>query len=120
MEYAIIKTGGKQYKVSSGSTIVVEKLAEDKSVVFADVLLHAVDGKVSVGAPYVAGVSVHGSVVENVKGPKIRVVKYKSKSRYSRFTGHRQKLTNVHIDRKPVFCPCFIERGFFVVRIKIS
>lgn len=99
MKYAVIKTGGKQYKVSEGQVIEVEKLDSDgKSFVFNEVLL-VVDGdKVELGMPTVAGMQVFADVVEEVKGEKIEVFKYKSKSRYRKHTGHRQKYTQLKIN----------------------
>lgn len=99
MKYAVIKTGGKQYKVAPGQVLEVEKLESDgESVVFSEVLL-VVDGdKVEVGMPTVEGINVFASVVSEVKGEKIEVFKYKSKSRYRKHTGHRQKYTQVKID----------------------
>lgn len=98
MKYAVIKTGGKQYKVTEGTVLEVEKLESDgKTFVFEDVLL-VVDGdKVEIGAPTVAGMKVYADVVAEVKGDKIEVFKYKSKSRYRKHTGHRQKYTQVKI-----------------------
>lgn len=98
MKYAVIKTGGKQYKVTEGTVLEVEKLESDgKTFVFEDVLL-VVDGdKVEIGAPTVEGIKVYADVVAEVKGDKIEVFKYKSKSRYRKHTGHRQKYTQVKI-----------------------
>lgn len=98
MKYAVIKNGGHQYKVEEGQVIQVEKLDSDgTSYVFDEVLL-VVDGdKVEVGLPTVAGMKVHADVVSEVKGEKIEVFKYKSKSRYRKHTGHRQKYTQVKI-----------------------
>lgn len=97
--YAIIVTGGKQVKVSVGDTIYVEKLSanEGETVVFDKVLL--VGGESSkVGAPYVEGVSVKGTVTKNGKSPKVVVFKYKAKANYRRTQGHRQPYTRVTID----------------------
>lgn len=97
MQYAVIATGGKQYKVVVGQTLVVEKLAGDKEVVFDQVLL-VVDGdKVEVGTPTVTGVKVYADYLGDVKADKIEVFKYKSKSRYRKHTGHRQGLAQVKI-----------------------
>ena len=97
MKYAIIKTGGKQYKVSVGSTLSVELLGDAKTFVFEEVLL-VVDGdKVEVGTPVVAGTKVFADVIGEVKAEKIEVFKYKSKSRYRKHTGHRQHLSQVKI-----------------------
>lgn len=99
MKYAVIKTGGKQYKVTEGQVIEVEKLESDgTSFVFDEVLL-VVDGdKVEIGAPTIAGMKVYADVVAEVKGEKIEVFKYKSKSRYRKHTGHRQKYTQLKIN----------------------
>ncbi len=97
MQYAVIATGGKQYQVSVGSVLNVEKVIADKEVVFDQVLL-VVDGdKVDLGTPTVAGVQVYAEKIADVKGEKIEVFKYKSKSRYRRHTGHRQSYTQVKI-----------------------
>ena len=98
MKYAIIKNGGHQYKVTEGQTIEVEKLESDgTSYVFEEVLL-VVDGdNVAVGAPTVEGMKVYADIVAEVKGDKIEVFKYKSKSRYRKHTGHRQKYTQVKV-----------------------
>ena len=98
MKYAVIKTGGKQYKVTEGQVIEVELLDTDgKSFVFEEVLL-VVDGdKIELGMPTVSGMKVYADVVEVVKGDKIEVFKYKSKSRYRKHTGHRQKYTQLKV-----------------------
>jgi len=98
MKYAVIKTGGKQYKVTEGQVIEVELLDTDgKSFVFEEILL-VVDGdKIELGMPTVPGMKVFADVVEVVKGDKIEVFKYKSKSRYRKHTGHRQKYTQLKV-----------------------
>ena len=96
--YAVIKTGGKQYRVSEGEEIFVEKLeVEDgKDVTFNEVLM--VNGKV--GTPYLDGASVTGTVLKHGKGKKIRIFKYKNKSRSNRKTqGHRQPYTKIKITK---------------------
>lgn len=99
--YAIIKTGGKQYKVSEGSEIIVEKLeAEEGSTVDFDEVLAVVDGEnVKIGQPLISGAKVTGSVVKNGKGPKIRIFKYKHKTNYRRRQGHRQPFTKIKIEK---------------------
>lgn len=99
MKYAVIQTGGKQYKVFEGDTIEVERLTANpaSSMVFSDVLLAVTDGEVKIGTPYIAGMTVSADVLGNTKGEKIRVAKFKAKSRYRRTTGHRQALTQVKI-----------------------
>ena len=99
--YAIIKTGGKQYKVSEGDSIYIEKLdaAEGDSVTFEEVL-SVVDGDtVKIGAPLVEGAKVTAKVEKNGKDKKIRVFKYKAKSNYRRRMGHRQPFTKVVIEK---------------------
>ena len=99
--YAIIKTGGKQYKVAEGDLIVVEKLNVDEgATVTFDEVLTVVDGEdVKIGRPIVKGAKVTGTVEKNGKGPKIHVFKYKSKNNYRRRSGHRQPYTKVKIDK---------------------
>ena len=93
--YAVIETGGKQYKVEQGSVIYVEKLAVEagNEVTFEKVLL--VDGKV--GTPYVKGATVTGNVVKHGKNKKITVFTYKAKKSEKRKLGHRQQFTKVEI-----------------------
>ena len=98
--YAIIKTGGKQYRVAEGDVITIEKLeaAANESVTFEEVLTVVNDGDVKVGAPLVNGAKVTGTVLEHGKGKKILVFKYKAKSNYRRRQGHRQPFTKVRIE----------------------
>ena len=99
MKYAVIKTGGKQYKVTEGTILEVEKLDSDGKIYVFDEVLLIVDGdNVQVGAPTVEGIKVYADVIAEVKGEKIEVFKYKSKSRYRKHTGHRQKYTRVKIN----------------------
>jgi large subunit ribosomal protein L21 len=97
--YAIIETGGKQYRVSVGDTLAVEKLPYEPGadVTFDRVLMIGGDGSARVGTPLLAGATVTGQVAEQYRGPKIVVFKYKPKKRYRRRTGHRQSLTRVAI-----------------------
>ena len=98
--YAIIATGGKQYRVSEGDVIYIEKIDADvDSTVSFDVLLVGNDGDVKVGTPVVEGVKVEGKVVGQVRGDKIIVFKYKSKKNYRREQGHRQPYTKVEITK---------------------
>ena len=98
--YAIIATGGKQYKVSEGDIINVEKLGVEagEKVTFDQVLLVSGDD-VKVGAPTVNGASVEADVINNIKGKKVIVYKYKRKSGYHKKQGHRQQLTAVKITK---------------------
>lgn len=96
--YAIVKTGGKQYKVAVGDVVEVEKLegAPGTAVAFPAILL--VDGaSVTLDAAALAKVSVTGEVVAQVKGPKIKIHKFKNKTGYHKRQGHRQKLTTVKV-----------------------
>ena len=98
--YAIIATGGKQYRVSEGDVIYIEKIdAQVDSTVSFDVLLVGNDGDVKVGMPIVEGVKAEGKVVGQVRGEKIVVFKYKSKKNYRRKQGHRQPYTKVEITK---------------------
>ena len=98
--YAIIATGGKQYRVSEGDVIYIEKIdAQVDSTVSFDVLLVGNDGDVKIGTPVVEGVKVEGKVVGKIRGEKIVVYKYKSKKNYRRKQGHRQPYTKVEITK---------------------
>lgn len=101
---AVIKTGGKQYVIREKQKLMIEKLPETArksgKVVFSDVFLVADDaGAAKVGTPTVAKAEVHASVVRDGKGEKVRVVKYKNKTRYKRVNGHRQPFTEVLIEK---------------------
>ena len=97
--YAIIQSGGKQYRVHSGDTVRVESLpyGEGDTINMEDVLLVSKDGSVTVGTPNVSGANVTAEVVGNGKHEKIVVFKYKSKTRYRRKNGHRQTYTDLKI-----------------------
>ena len=97
--YAIIETGGKQYKVNEGDIIFVEKLDvnEGDTVTFDRVKAISMGDDFKVGAPTVEGASVKGVVVKNGKGKKIYVMKYKSKKNEKKKMGHRQPYTKVEI-----------------------
>ena len=98
--YAIIATGGKQYKVSEGDVIRVEKLnAEAGSTYTFDQVLAVSGDEVKVGDPLVAGASVEASVIGDGKAKKITVYKYKRKTGYHKKNGHRQLFTRVKIDK---------------------
>lgn len=98
--FAVIETGGKQYRVEQGSVIRIEKIdvPEGDSVVFDKVLLAGDEGKVLAG-PEAGKVKVEGTVVRHGKGKKIIVFKYKPKKGYHRKRGHRQLFTEVRVDR---------------------
>ncbi|MBR3035218.1 MAG: 50S ribosomal protein L21 [Firmicutes bacterium] len=98
--YAVVMTGGKQYRVSAGDKIRVEKLnAEAGSTVSLDkVLVIGGEGETMVGAPYVAGACVEAEVVENGKADKVIIFKYKAKKDYRKKQGHRQPYTELKIN----------------------
>lgn len=98
--YAIIATGGKQYKVSEGDVIRVEKLGKEagESVTFDNVLV-VNNGELTVGSPIVEGASVSASVVKEGKAKKVIVYRYKRKTGYHKKNGHRQAFTEVKIDK---------------------
>ena len=97
--YAIIETGGKQYRVAVGDRLSIEKLPSDagSDFTFDRVLMIGGGGAATVGTPLVAGATVSATIEEQYRGPKIVVFKYKPKKRYRRRTGHRQSLTRVAI-----------------------
>ena len=96
--YAIISAGNKQYRVSVGDTIYIDKVnQEDGSAISFDVLMVENNGEIKVGNPTVEGAKVEGKVVAQVKGEKIMIYKYKSKKNYHRRQGHRQPYTKVEI-----------------------
>ena len=98
---AIIKTGGKQYIVSPGDKIKIEKLDIEKgnSVKFSEVLLYEKDNEVIIGTPLVEGAKVLGKVLQHGKADKVVVFKYKPKTRYRKKKGHRQPFTCVEITK---------------------
>ena len=97
--YAIIETGGKQYKVAEGDIIKVEKLGAEagQEYTFDKVLVLAKDGDVKVGAPYVEGAAVTASVIGDGKAKKVVVYKYKPKKGFHKKNGHRQPFTKLQI-----------------------
>ncbi len=99
--YAIIVTGGKQYKVQEGDVIYIEKLEveAESEVKFTNVLAVADGDNFTVGSPMVEGAVVTGKVIKNGKGKKINVIKFKAKKNYRRTQGHRQPYTKVQIEK---------------------
>ena len=99
--YAVIETGGKQYQVSEGDVIFIEKLCAEPSseVTFDKVVAVNTDKGLSVGAPYVEGAAVTASVLKNGKSKKITVFTYKPKKSEKRKMGHRQPYTQVKIEK---------------------
>ena len=96
-DYAIVKTGGKQYRVRPGDTLEVEKLegAVGDKVTIGEVLLTSLDGKVAVGTPTVPNATIVAEISGQGKGEKLIVFKFKAKTRYRRKRGHRQQLTTL-------------------------
>lgn len=99
--YAIIETGGKQYKVQEGDVVFVEKLAADEgsAVTFDKVLAVSKEGAVDFGSPLVSGVSVSGKILSHGKDKKVIIFKYKPKKGYRKKQGHRQPYTKVQIEK---------------------
>ena len=98
--YAVIVSGGKQYKVSEGDVIRVEKLkVEEGAKITFDQVLLLNDGSLKIGTPTVANAKVSGTVLQNGKGKKVIVYRYKRKSGYHKKNGHRQLFTEVKIDK---------------------
>ena len=97
--FAIIETGGKQYRVSAGDKLKIEKIVanEGESVVFDKVLLRADGESVTVGAPYISGAKVEGKVLRQARDKKVIIFKYHSKTRQRKKRGHRQHFTEVEM-----------------------
>lgn len=99
MNYAVIKASGKQYKVTPGLVLEVDKIEGEKgsSVTFSEVLLFGDEKVVSVGTPLLSGAAVTAKIVDQIKGDKVRVAKFKAKAKYRRVTGFRAQLTKIEI-----------------------
>ncbi len=98
--YAVIRSGGKQYRVSQGGSIRVEKLPGEvgASITLAEVLIIGGEGDVKIGTPTVDGAHVTGTIVDQGRGKKIRVFKMKRRKGYRRTQGHRQDYTEIRVD----------------------
>lgn len=101
MEYAVIKTGGKQYRVSQGDVLDVDRISGEKdgNISFDDVLLWVSGSNVKIGKPMLKDVNVKAKILEQKKGEKIKVSKFKAKARYRRTTGFRAFLSKVVIEK---------------------
>jgi len=100
VKYAVIQSGGKQYRVSEGDVIEIDRLSlEKEKVSFDNVLLLVSEGVIKIGKPFITGEKVQASLVENLKGDKIRVSKYKAKVRYRKTIGFRPFLSRVKIEK---------------------
>lgn len=98
--YAIVKTGGKQYKVTEGATLLVEKLEGDPqtTVELTEVLMVQNEESITVGTPMIGGAKVVAQIVEQTKGPKINAITFKPKKNERKRYGHRQLLTRLRIE----------------------
>ena len=103
MAFSIIKTGGKQYRVSEGSVVTIEKLSDTTKVgdkvTFSEVLLTDTGSDTKVGMPMVSGAKVEAEVIETGRSKKVRVIHYQPKSRRFKRAGHRQTFTKVKITK---------------------
>lgn len=99
MSYIVFNAQGKQYKVSPGTILEIDKIEGEKgtALTFAEVLLHVDGATVNIGEPFIKGAQVNATIVDQVKGDKIRVSKFKAKARERRTTGFRAKLTKIQI-----------------------
>ena len=95
--YAIVKTGGKQYRVEQGQTLLVERLAAEEGDTVELQPLLLVDGETLTDGDALASATVQATIVAHERGPKLRIVKFKPKRGYKRRTGHRQELTRIEI-----------------------
>lgn len=97
--YAVIKTGGKQYRVAAGDKIQIEKLEGNAgdTVNFSEVLMITKDGSVNIGAPFIAGATVVAEIASQDRGPRVIIFKKRRRKHYRRRNGHRQDLTSVTI-----------------------
>jgi large subunit ribosomal protein L21 len=98
--FAVIRSGGKQYRVNQGGSLRVEKLAGDvgSEITLDDVLMVGEEGDVKIGAPTVDGASVSGTITAQGRGPKLTVFKMKRRKGYRRKHGHRQDYTEIRVD----------------------
>ncbi len=99
--YAIIEDSGRQYRVEEGETLYTEKHPQQpgEEITFDRIIMVGNDDDVQIGKPYLAGASVKATVLEQVKGPKIHVIKFKGRKKYRRKQGHRQNYTALRIDQ---------------------
>ena len=100
MEYAVFKSGGKQYKVKKGDVLEIDKIegVEDKPFFFEEVLLYVSDGNFKLGKPNLAGFKIKAKILKQKKGDKIYVEKFKAKARYRRAMGFRPRLTEIVVE----------------------
>ena len=98
--YAVVRSNGKQYKVSAGDEIQIEALGFEpgEAIELGEVLMVVDGASVRIGTPIVEGATVRGTVVSQMRGPKIEIFKFKAKKRYRKHQGHRQSYTRVKVD----------------------
>ena len=99
--YAVIKTGGKQFKVSEGETLKIEKLSSEvgKKISINDVLTFVDGEKVIIGAPIIEGASVNATIVSHGRGDKVKIFKMNRRKHYKKSQGHRQSFTEIKVDK---------------------
>lgn len=99
--YAVIKTGAKQYKVTEGDVLSIEKITGEKGdeITFSEILMVSDDNEVKIGKPFVDGAKVIGKIISQKKGPKLIVYHMKRRKGFHKKTGHRQNLTNMKITK---------------------
>jgi len=99
MNLAVVKTGGKQYLVKEGDVVLVEKIAGQagQRIVLDQVLFAADEKEMKVGTPLISGAKIEAEILEQIKGPKVKIIKFKRKVRYHRKRGHRQLYTKIKI-----------------------
>jgi large subunit ribosomal protein L21 len=100
-DFAIIETGGKQYKVYDGAILDIDRVSVDsqEKIIFDHVLLKCIDNKTTVGTPYLKNYSIEGKILSEIKDPKIIVFKFKRKTGYKKTQGHRQKMVTVKVEK---------------------
>ena len=98
--YAVIEKGGKQHKVEEGQTLLIDLISDDKKkITFDNVLLYSDDKTVEIGQPYLSNVKVTAKIVEEVKGTKISILRFRRRKHSMRKQGHRAKYTKIEIDK---------------------
>ena len=107
MKYAVIKSGGKQYVVKEGDTLLVDSVKKDKGegIEFSDVLMVRNNDEVFFGTPVVTHAKVRGKILENIKGKKIRIAKFRAKTNYRRVSGFRHSFSKLSIDEIRIVQP---------------
>ena len=98
--YAVIETGGKQHKVEEGQTLLIDLISDDKKkITFDNVLLYSDDKTVEIGQPYLSNVKVTAKIIDEVKGTKLSILRFRRRKHSMRKQGHRAKYTKIEIDK---------------------